>query len=255
MLTGNNGILTRATQAKKATTVADEKEQIQLEVLGSYENNGNLLVGTVNSNIKSNIRGVTTDEATEFPLKVTYTATGNVYEIDENGNVEKAGPTIVVDTNSLTITAENGDNITNGEVPANTPLKINFNASVEGGTITVDPSLPHITTAEEMTAKKVTFTITGSASGETVKPLTYTVDLKDVYKSNVVSMEELKTNANKYFGYDVINYANTLPIIDKGQATEKDYTQTQWQLFYAGALDIDATTATTLGLTEAERTE
>ena len=71
-------------------------------------------------------------------------------------------------------------------------------------------------------------------------------DLKDVYKSNVVSMEELKTQASKYFGYDVINYAETLP---------SNLQDTKWQLFYAGALDIDSATATTLGIAEEERTE
>ena len=92
MLTGDNGILNRAGQAKINTYIAQEKEQIKLEVLGSYENDGSLLIGTVNNNIKSHINGVTTDDATEFPLTVTYTATGHSYEVYGNGNVEKAIP-------------------------------------------------------------------------------------------------------------------------------------------------------------------
>ena len=95
MLAGDNGILQHATDSKEKTTVAGEKEQIQLEVLGSYEANGNLLIGTVNTNIKNHIRGVTTNEATNFPLKVTYTETGNTYIVDANGNVDKKKPVTI----------------------------------------------------------------------------------------------------------------------------------------------------------------
>ena len=71
----NNGIIERAKDAKINTVKADEKEQIQMEVLGSYNNNGELEIATVNTNIKNNIVGVTTDDATEFPLTVTFTST------------------------------------------------------------------------------------------------------------------------------------------------------------------------------------
>ena len=90
MLSGNNGILQKATDAKINTEKANEKEQIQLAVFGSYNNNAQLEVETVNLNIKNNISGLTTDDATEFPLTVTYTATGNSYTVDEYGNVNKA---------------------------------------------------------------------------------------------------------------------------------------------------------------------
>ncbi len=90
MLSGDNSILQKATDAKTNTEKANEKEQIQMEVLGSFNKNGNLEIETVNSNIKKNISGVTTDDATEFPLIVTYTSTGNSYTVDGNGNVTKA---------------------------------------------------------------------------------------------------------------------------------------------------------------------
>ncbi len=94
MLSGNNGILQRAVDSKEKTTVAGEKEQIQLEVLGSYENDGTLLIVTVNSNIKSHISGVTTDDASEFPLTVTYIATGNKYEVYGDGKVDVKGTSV-----------------------------------------------------------------------------------------------------------------------------------------------------------------
>ena len=92
MLTGDNSILQKATDAKTNTDNANEKEQIQLAVLGSYNESTELEIETLNSNIKNNISGVTTDEATEFPLTVTYTATGNSYTVDENGIVKNNIP-------------------------------------------------------------------------------------------------------------------------------------------------------------------
>ena len=89
-LTGENGLLNRAVGAKISTEEAQEKEQLQMEVYGSYGKNGDLDIRIVDSNIKSHINGVTTDGATTFPLTVTM-PTGNVYTIDEDGNVTKEG--------------------------------------------------------------------------------------------------------------------------------------------------------------------
>ncbi len=250
MLSGDNSILNRATQAKRMNDEVTAREQIQVEVLGCFKKNLDL----DKDKLKTKLENIGA-EVTESGDKLIVTLDGYTFEVDSEGNVIKAAPTIAVNESSITITNTDGSSITKGQVEQGTALKINFTASVPGGTVTVSPSLPHTTTTEEIEAKEVEFRITASVPGETVEPITYKVSLKDVYKSNVVSMEELKTQASKYFGYDVINYADTLPIIDKGQATEKDYTDTTWQLFYAGALDIDATTAATLGLTEAERTE
>ena len=241
MLSGNNGILKQARSAKTQTNDSTAIEQLKIEILGSFDKNGYLDLDKLKTNM-GNIGATVTGES--FP--VTVTLNGASYTIDGDGNVTKAGPTISVDESTLAITNTDGSSITKGQLEQGTALKINFTASVPNGTVTVSPSLPHTTTTEEIAAKSVTFNITASVPGETVSPRTYTVSLSDVYKSNVVSMTELKANASTYFGYDVINYASTLP---------SNLQDTKWQLFYAGALDIDSTTATTLGLTEAERTE
>ena len=51
MLNGENGILQRANDATGASKVAEEKEQIQLEVLGSYDEIGSLALENVNTHI------------------------------------------------------------------------------------------------------------------------------------------------------------------------------------------------------------
>ena len=54
-LTGDNGILTKAAQAKNATEKANAKERIQIEVMGSYDQSGKLDANTLISNLNKNI--------------------------------------------------------------------------------------------------------------------------------------------------------------------------------------------------------
>lgn len=231
MLSGDNGILKQAGNAKTQTDIAGEKEILQTSTLATMGKSkyGEITKEKLDAELNKNIGSTNySSNLVDDGIEVTFTNSGRTYLVDYNGNVEKAAPQIAVDENSLIITNTDGSSITPGQIEQGTALKISFNASIQGGTITVSPSLPHTTTAEEIAAKSVTFTITAVVPNETVEPIEYTVDLKDVYKSNVVSMEELKANASTYFGYDVINYAETLP---------SNLQDTEWQLFYAGALD------------------
>ena len=231
MLTGDNGILKQAGNAKTQTDIAGEKEILQISAVSAMgkQKYGDVTKEKLDDELDNNIGNENySSELVENGISVTFKNSKRTYIVDYNGNVEKLAPRIAVDENSLTITNIDESSITKGQVEQGTALKITFNTSVQGGIVTVSPSLPHVTTAEEIEAKSVTFTITAVVPDETVEPLEYTVDLKDVYKSNVVSMEELKTQASKYFGYDVINYAETLP---------SNLRDTKWQLFYAGALD------------------
>ncbi len=86
MLTGDNGILTRAGEAKQATEKANAKEQIQVEVLGSFDakTNQNLTVlkdrlGKIGAEVKNS----------DFPLYVIYK--GNEFIISENGEMTDLG--------------------------------------------------------------------------------------------------------------------------------------------------------------------
>ena len=70
MLTGDNGILTRAGEAKEKTNIEQLREQIQLEVLGSYEKNGDLIATKIKDNIENHISGASVD-GEDFDLDVT----------------------------------------------------------------------------------------------------------------------------------------------------------------------------------------
>ncbi|WP_304681374.1 hypothetical protein [uncultured Clostridium sp.] len=87
-LTGDNGILGKAIQAKEENKKGTAEEKIKLEVLGSYDENGKLTASNTIANIKKNIPGVTINKGEDFPLLVALDE--DLYKIETNGNVEKA---------------------------------------------------------------------------------------------------------------------------------------------------------------------
>lgn len=93
-LTGTNGLLNRVDEAKKTSIRAEEKERLQLEVVGSFDTDGNLYAATVKTNMDANIGGLTYEPATptEFPFMVTYNETGNSYEINAEGSIIEKFP-------------------------------------------------------------------------------------------------------------------------------------------------------------------
>ena len=85
MLTGDNGILTRAGEAKERTDEATTREQIQMEILGSYQIEKLVLdIDKLSTNLKKIGATVTGDE---FPL--TITLDGYSYIINSDGSVKK----------------------------------------------------------------------------------------------------------------------------------------------------------------------
>ena len=93
MLSGDNGILQRATDAKTYTGVGQEKETIALaynSALAKKASNGNSNAVT-DSELNDELDN---SEATASgnPIIVTFTKSGNVYEIDSNGRIKPNTP-------------------------------------------------------------------------------------------------------------------------------------------------------------------
>ena len=86
MLSGDNSILKMAAKAKEKTNVEQVKEQIKLEVLGSYEN-GILDPVKTKENILKNIQGATVEE-NSFPLTVNISNSKDAFMINSDGSVE-----------------------------------------------------------------------------------------------------------------------------------------------------------------------
>ena len=88
MLTGQNGILTQANNAKNETELASAKEKVELAVIGaiSQTRDGTLTVGKLRTEL-ANYGG--TVEGNTFP--VTATVDGKSFTVNDKGNVELAG--------------------------------------------------------------------------------------------------------------------------------------------------------------------
>ena len=88
MLTGQNGILTQANNAKNETELASAKEKVELAVIGaiSQTRDGTLTVGKLRTEL-ANYGG--TVEGDTFP--VTAKVDGKSFTVDANGNVTVSG--------------------------------------------------------------------------------------------------------------------------------------------------------------------
>ena len=81
-LTGDNGILKKAGDAKTQTEQAKEDENFKIAIAGSYGTDGKLNLKDLKDNLKN--QGILTN-SNEFPLEVT--VNGEKKKIDANGNI------------------------------------------------------------------------------------------------------------------------------------------------------------------------
>ena len=90
MLTGQNGILTQAQNAKTTTANKSSEEKVKLAVMGARADDGTLIVGKLRTEL-ANYGG--TVEGDTFP--VTATVDGKSFTVDANGNVTVSGSSTV----------------------------------------------------------------------------------------------------------------------------------------------------------------
>ena len=90
MLTGENGILTQAQNAKEETSIAEEKELIALayNAVKAQEKGGTVTADKLDKELEKNKADATQEGAN---IKVTFEESGREYIIDENGNITEAG--------------------------------------------------------------------------------------------------------------------------------------------------------------------
>lgn len=223
-LTGDNGILSKANNAKTETEKANIKEQVQIAVLGSYDANGRLNIDKLKEELEK-IEGTVTITDTDGGFPITVTVDRYSFIIDENGNIEPAGPKPTVDQSSIQITLKDGKEIPTDGVEEGTELKITFTASIEDGTITnVTPGSVQngkITYTTTGTEKEVTFNITGKVGNETYDT-PYKVSLKEYYKKAEVEAGDIAKAPSTFYGAEVTGYTCQSNGVSK------------WRIFYAG---------------------
>ncbi len=137
MLTGDNSILQKATDAKEQTGIQQEKEIIALayhSALTKKVTNGNSSAVTdseLNDELDSN-------EATAIgnPIIVTFIKSGNAYEIDSNGIIKQSTPKDPNDVNSNVLDSTGNIRITSfiisGTPVNNVPLPSSDFEKVDG---------------------------------------------------------------------------------------------------------------------------
>ena len=121
-LTGDNGILTKAGDAKTQTEQAKEDENLKIAIAGSYGTDGKLNLKDLKDNLEN--QGINYDKNnTGFPLEVT--VNGEKKKIDANGNIIesiqslKTKGTVFKDTTTLEDTYGNQVKIPKGFKIAN----------------------------------------------------------------------------------------------------------------------------------------
>ena len=169
MLSGDNSILSRATQAKTKTGHAQDEETISLAYLaavtGKYAESSDMST-TLQTELEKTYgsgKVTVTKNETNNSYEVAITGKGT-YTIDANGKVEKQGPAINY-ANERIVTSSDGTGTTvatGTKTPNTDKLYIYFEASVEGGTTSISPSVPF-----EITENGTyNFTITSTVNGE-----------------------------------------------------------------------------------------
>ena len=95
-LTGDNGILTRANEAKEVTEEAGAKEKVQMEVAGSFNEHGNFDMDKLKENLKENLGLQESDIKDNADGSITVTVDGYEILVDAEGSINVKKPTPVV---------------------------------------------------------------------------------------------------------------------------------------------------------------
>ena len=137
MLTGENGILTKANNSKNETAKATAKEKVQTEVMASYGTDGKIDLDQLNKNLQ-NISGIKyngiaiSDSNKIESLPATVTVDGYNVTIEENGTTTASGtdtPVTPPTGGTITITDAKKDEMKNKTE--------NSDLTVTDGTVTI----------------------------------------------------------------------------------------------------------------------
>lgn len=180
-LTGDNGILTRATGSKVQNEKAEADDRIKLVIsdwkIEKYAGDKTIVQFLEDVKAKGEIDDWTDNEDGTYNIEIN----GYVATIDDDGDImeetAKVGPRPQVsDIKVVLASSGSGTGVGAKTQEEGTTLYINFNHSIENGTTTVSPSLPYAVTKNG----KVEFTITGTVGTQTyAKKINITVDQFD----------------------------------------------------------------------------
>lgn len=128
-LTGENGIITKAMEARNKTIIAEEDEKVTLAVIASRDTNGNFSIELLKKELKN--QGLTYEENEEA---IVVTTTNKIYRINEKGEIGaistevKVGDYVAYNTtNNYSYTSPKGSGTSHGNGYQNQKFTSNSN--------------------------------------------------------------------------------------------------------------------------------
>ena len=250
-LTGDNGILKKAGDAKTQTEQAKEDENLKIAIAGSYGTDGKLNLKDLKDNLKN--QGILTN-SNEFPLEVT--VNGEKKKIDANGNIIesiqslKTKGTVFKDTTTLEDTY--GNQVT---IPKGFKIASDSATEVTGGIVIEDATYTNtigsqfvwipVGTGENAIKKANKETVDIALgrysftqnSGGTITTSeysgSYTEDTTASHNSsrgNAIAkdIEKFKTSANSNHGYYIGRYEAGVVDYNSSVSTSNSNNETNW---------------------------
>ena len=252
-LTGDNGILKKAGDAKTQTEQAKEDENLKIAIAGSYGTDGKLNLKDLKDNLEN--QGIDYDKNnTGFPLEVT--VNGETKKIDANGNIIesiqglKTKGTVFKDTTTLEDTYGNQVTIPKGFKIANDsatdviggiviedatytntigsqfvwiPVGTGENAIKKANKEKVDIALGRYSFTKNSDGTVTTSKYSGSYTEDT------TANHKSDYKNAIAKdIEKFKTSANSNHGYYIGRYEAGVVDYNSSVSTSNSNNETNW---------------------------
>ena len=254
-LTGDNGILKKAGDAKTQTEQAKEDENLKIAIAGSYGTDGKLNLKDLKDNLEN--QGISYTNSKEFPLEVT--VNGEKKKIDANGNVtvklesvadSKTKGTVFKDTTTIEDTYGNQVKIPKGFKIANDSA-----TDVTGGIVIEDATYTNTIGSQfvwipvgtgENAIKKANketveielgrYNFTKNSDGTITTSEysgSYTEDTTashDSSRGNAIAkdIEKFKTSANSNHGYYIGRYEAGVVDYNSSVSTSNSNNETNW---------------------------
>ena len=250
-LTGDNGILGKANDAKTQTEQAKEDENLKIAIAGSYGTDGKLNLKDLKDNLKN--QGILTN-SNEFPLEVT--VNGEKKKIDANGNIIgsiqslKTKGTVFNDTTTLEDTYGNQVTIPKGfKIASDSATEVTGGIVIEDATYTntigsqfvwipVGTGENAIKKANKETVEielgRYDFTKNSDGTITTSEYSgSYTEDTTASHNSsrgNAIAkdIEKFKTSANSNHGYYIGRYEAGVVDYNSSVSTSNSNNETNW---------------------------
>ena len=249
-LTGDNGILKKAGDAKTQTEQAKEDENLKIAIAGSYGTDGKLNLKDLKDNLEN--QGINYDKNnTGFPLEVT--VNGEKKKIDANGNIIesiqslKTKGTVFKDTTTLEDTY--GNQVT---IPKGFKIADDSATEVTGGIVIEDATYTNtigsqfvwipVGTGEnaikkannktvEIKLSRYTFANDGTPTDQGDNIInSYYQELATSNYGNATAkdIEKFKTSANSNHGYYIGRYEAGVVDYNSSVSTSNSNNETNW---------------------------